>query len=66
MWWQLYVRDLDGFVIAMAEGAGIVTNKGYAPKTMKATPFSQAQYFMQPQLRMLVVGPTSADTTEEE
>ena len=62
----LYVSDLDGFVNALADGAGIITNKGYPPKPMKGTPFAQAQYFMQPQLRTLVVGPASPETTEEE
>ena len=62
----LYVSDLDGFVSALADGAGILTNKGYPPKPMKGTPFAQAQYFMQPQLRTLVVGPASPETTEAE
>ena len=62
----LYVNDLDGFVEALADGANILTNKGYPPRPMKGTPFATAQYFLQPQLRCLVVGPLSSATTDDE
>jgi hypothetical protein len=62
----LYASDLHGFVAALADGANIVTNKGYPPRPMKGTPFAAAQYFLQPQLRCLVVGPLSSDTTDGE
>jgi hypothetical protein len=62
----LFASDLQGFVDALADGAGIRTNKGYPPRPMKGTPFATAQYFLQPQLRCLVVGPASPATTDDE
>lgn len=62
----LYVDDLQGFVAALADGADIFTNKGYPPRPIKGTPFATAQYFLQPQLRCLVVGPLSSATTDHE
>ena len=60
----LFARDLPGFVGALAEG-GILTEKGYPPRPMKGTLFANARFFLQPQLRVLVVGPESPEAAEE-
>ena len=60
----LFARDLPGFVGALAEG-GVLTEKGYPPRPMKGTLFANARFFLQPQLRVLVVGPESPDAEEE-
>ena len=53
----LFSDDVASFVGALA-GCGIATAKGRPPRAVKAAPeFVMARYFLQPQLRMLILGP---------
>ena len=53
----LFTDDVASFVGALA-GCGVATAKGRPPRAVKAAPeFVMARYFLQPQLRVLILGP---------